>query len=330
MGKGLLVVVPVLNEGRHIEAVLDFLDADISESNATVVVADGGSEDKTAEIVSGYMPKNCSLVLLNNVQKIQASGINEAVRLYSEGKDVLVRIDAHSKYPPGFIQKVTQPIRDGICSSVVVSMETLGGNAFQDAQRALFNSPIGNGGSAHRKVDAVSTFVNHGHHAAFNIEAFCRVGMYNESLAANEDAELDRRFVKGGHKILLNGEATIGYYPRENPVSLAKQYFRNGKFRVLSSQIDGSVLGGRQLIPVLALLSFMLFFVGVACFFYGLPFLGGTLISPFLGYMLLVSTGSVIYMRDASTSRLPLFIVAAIVSHWSFGFGVLKTILRKG
>ena len=49
---GVLVVVPCLNEARHIGPLLDHLLADPALAEAQVVVADGGSQDGTRAIVA--------------------------------------------------------------------------------------------------------------------------------------------------------------------------------------------------------------------------------------------------------------------------------------
>ena len=56
-----LIVVPTLNEARHIAALLDLLIVEADAMGATIVVADGGSNDGTPAIAGGYAgtPRQC-------------------------------------------------------------------------------------------------------------------------------------------------------------------------------------------------------------------------------------------------------------------------------
>src|SRR2546421_453420 len=103
--------------------------------------------------------------------------------------------------------------------SVVVSMIAKGVTCSQMAAAAAQNSKLGNGGSAHRRK-AQGRFVDHGHHALLDVNAFRLVGGYDESFSHNEDAELDFRLTAAGCRIYLCAGADITYYPRKRLLSL--------------------------------------------------------------------------------------------------------------
>jgi succinoglycan biosynthesis protein ExoA len=50
-------------------------------------------------------------------------------------------------------------------------------------------------------------------------------------LKFNEDAEYDRRLVKGGGRIWLADDLVITYVPRSNTISLFRQYMKQGRGR---------------------------------------------------------------------------------------------------
>ncbi len=110
-------------------------------------------------------------------------------------------------------------------------MATVGKVGFQRAVAAAQNSVLGNGGSAHRRA-AVSRYVDHGHHAAFDRAFFLSIGGYNETFSHNEDAEYDHRVALGRRQsesgcVAMSCSAT---FPRRTPAgALAKQYFRHGR-----------------------------------------------------------------------------------------------------
>ena len=55
--------------------------------------------------------------------------------------------------------------------------------------------------------------------------AFLEAGGSDESFTHNEDAELDLRLGKAGHRIWLTGNTFMTYYPRAAFRPLARQYF---------------------------------------------------------------------------------------------------------
>src|SRR6185312_4359051 len=74
-------------------------------------------------------------------------------------------------------------------------------------------------------------WVDHGHHALFDLDHFFGVGGYDESFRANEDAEFDVRLVRGGGRVWLSGEVRVTYYPRATATSLFRQYLHYGQGR---------------------------------------------------------------------------------------------------
>ena len=127
---------------------------------------------------------------------------------------MLLRADAHADYPPGFVAAVTEALAQPGVTSVVVPMRTVGVTPFQRAVAAAQNSRLGNGGSAHRGGGGPSGPVEHGHHAAFDRDAFLRLGGYDERFTHNEDAEHDVRATRAGGLVWMCREAPVTYFPR--------------------------------------------------------------------------------------------------------------------
>src|SRR5206468_2430242 len=128
--------------------------------------------------------------------------------------------------------------------------DSMGETCLQRAIAWVSNSPIGTGGAAHRGGRR-SGFVDHGHHAAFRMAAFRRVGGYDESFTHNEDAELDCRQLALGGRVYLDADIRIGYRPRQTLAALARQYYRYGAGRARTAQRHPGSLRLRQLaVPV--------------------------------------------------------------------------------
>jgi succinoglycan biosynthesis protein ExoA len=224
-------VIPCLNERAHISAIIENLLDDPRWIDPLIVVADGGSLDGTVELVEDLAARDPRVRLAANAKRIQSAGMNLAARLHGAGRGWLVRVDAHSEYPRGYVSAlIDEAQRVGTAASVVVALRTQGRTCFQRAVAAAQNSRLGAGGSAHR-MQGEAGFVDHGHHALIDLEAFFAAGGYDETFTHNEDAELDARLRKNGGRIWLTREIEVGYFPRATVRSLFSQYLSYGRGR---------------------------------------------------------------------------------------------------
>lgn len=226
----ILIVIPCLNEARHIGPLLAQLLPFAKQQDARIIVADGGSNDGTVGIVNEIARGAPEIELLKNPAKLQSAGVNLAVDRYGANSEWLIRIDAHSSYPAGYCATLLEEAGATGADSVTVSLNAVGGGFVQTLAAATQNSRLGNGGSAHRN-SVEGRWVEHGHHALMRISAFRAVGGYDESFRTNEDAELDLRLARAGYKIWLTGRTHVNYFPRRTIGSLARQYFRYGQGR---------------------------------------------------------------------------------------------------
>lgn len=225
-----LIVVPCLNEARHIGPLLEQLSAAVARLGGLIVVVDGGSTDGTREIVARAQERLPAVRLLHNPARIQSAGVNLAVERYGEGATHLIRIDAHCAYPDDYCHVLLDEAARHASASVVVSMEARGAARLQRAIAATQNAPVGNGGSRHR-LEPVGEYVDHGHHALIRLDAFRAVGGYDPAFSHNEDAEFDHRLRAAGHRIWLTARTRAIYFPRDSLRPLARQYYNYGRGR---------------------------------------------------------------------------------------------------
>jgi succinoglycan biosynthesis protein ExoA len=225
-----LVVIPCLNEVRHLENVVTTLVNGKVPSMAMVIV-DGGSTDGSVALAHDLAARFSSVSMLANPKRIQSAGVNLAVQTFGKHAEFLIRIDAHADYPKDYCHVLIEEAERTHASSVVVGMKTAGDQWFQRAVARAQNSLLGNGGSGHRVISKNGRWTEHGHHALMRIDAFLRVGGYDESFSHNEDVELDTRLRQNGYKIWLTGRTSITYYPRSSPASLFRQSVNLGAGR---------------------------------------------------------------------------------------------------
>ena len=110
----LSVVVPVLNEAGGIRAALEAL-APLRERGHEVLVVDGGSSDRTAELAAGL----CNRVL--SAPRGRAAQMNAGARAASG--DALVFLHADTRLPPGADELVLSPLRTSLWGRFDVQIE---------------------------------------------------------------------------------------------------------------------------------------------------------------------------------------------------------------
>jgi len=307
-----LIIIPCLNEEKHIEPLLAKLSREIDHMNAKIVVADGGSKDATREIVARISMSDPRIVLLDNPRRLQSAATNLAVATFGRDYDYLIRIDAHGDYPDDYCRRLVEEAVATQADSVVVSMETVGFGMFQKATAFAQNSKLGNGGSKHRE-GAKGHWTNHGHHALMRIAAFEAVGGYDETFSHNEDAELDYRLKKAGFGIWMTDKTRMVYYPRSSVATLFRQYLGYGRGRAKNILKHGSMPNVRQMLPLLVVPVFIGAFLAVVNWAAVIPFSLWAVAC--VGYGFWMAIGQ----RNPYG---PLAAVSAMVMHfaWSAGF----------
>ncbi|MEZ6002152.1 glycosyltransferase family 2 protein [Hyphomonas sp.] len=318
----ILAVIPTLNEERHIETCIRSLMAgDVQLMEVPLVVADGGSSDETVEIVERLKSEFPNLQLIHNPKRLQAAAMNLAVSsVATSATRYIVRCDAHSIYPAGFILSVAKALEATGAASVVIPMDAVGDTCFERANAWIVDTPLGSGGSVHRG-GKTSGYVDHGHHAGFNIDTYRQVGGYDESFSHNEDAEYDERVAQTGGKIYLDADIRIRYIPRGSVGRLSKQYFNYGKGRARNVRKHGQRLKLRQALPVFALLA-------SAAGLILSPVYWPALILP-LGYFSVLAAASI---AVAVWKQSPCGLFAGLISgtmHMSWAAGFLKEALSR-
>jgi succinoglycan biosynthesis protein ExoA len=323
--RGVLVAIPTLNEASRIGPVLDQLRIDLPpDCGVRFLVVDGGSNDGTQAVVRQLAQADARVALLHNPDRLQSAAINLAARHTLPHETRLVRADAHTAYPPGFIASVVAVLSRDDVDAVVVPMDSMGKTCFGRAAAWVSDTPVGSGGSAHRGGRR-SGFVDHGHHAAWKLDRFRRAGGYNPGFSHNEDAEFDCRMNRMGMRLWLDAGIRLTYFVRPTPVALFHQYRNYGRGRSRTVRHHPGSMRARQFAVPCAMIAM------AAALILAIAVTPLALIVPGLYLAVLALVSVQIALRRRSACGL-LAGFAAFVMHlaWSIGFiGGLLTIRER-
>jgi succinoglycan biosynthesis protein ExoA len=256
-GPSVAVVVPCRDEEQHIETVLESIrQQDLPAGE--VVLVDGGSSDRTMEVVAGYAARHPDFPL----KTVSVHGANIAAALNAgiaaATADVIVRMDAHSL-----------PARDYVRCAVAALIETgaavAGGvwhivpgapNGVAMAIAKAVAHPMGAGDAAYRTASGLPPerrAVDTVPFGCFSKSHWLRVGGYNEELLANEDYEFNYRTLMSGGRVILDTAVQCQYFARTNFAKLARQYFRYGWWKGRMLRQHPASLRWRQTVAALFL-----------------------------------------------------------------------------
>ncbi len=254
------IIVPILNEERYIGKVLEsIVDSDYDKKRMEVFLVDGGSSDKTVEIVKEYQKRYPFFKLLHNPNKTAPYAMNLGIKAARE--EYIVRLDAHAEYPKDYLSKLIHYHDKLQADNVggVVLTEVRNKTATANAIKNVLSDKLGVGSafrSGAKKIQEVDTVP----FGCYKKEVFEKIGLYNECLTRNQDIELNKRLKKAGGKIFLVPDIEAIYYARESFKELAKNNFQNGKWNMLTAYYTNSFssLSLRHYIPLFFVSSIVL------------------------------------------------------------------------
>jgi hypothetical protein len=314
------VVMPVLNEERHLREAVEGVLAQEYPGELELVVALGPSADGTDRIAAELEAEHPGRVrTVANPTGHTPSALNAAVGATKH--DIVVRVDGHALFPADYVRTAVEVLTETGADNVGGVMAAEGTTPFEQAVARAMTSWLGVGGARFHtggeagEADTVYLGV-------FRRAALERVGGYDESFLRAQDWEMNLRIRRSGGLVWFTPRLRVSYRPRGTMRALARQYLDYGRWRRVVIRRHEASATPRYLAPPVALLAVA---AGTAAGLVGLATGSRVLTAGFAlpaGYAVTILLGSLVTGRGlapAAWVRLPV-VYTTMHGSWAVGF----------
>ena len=221
--------VSVIIPARNAEAVLpDALDSVLRQDYGgpiEVIVADGSDTPTMGEMLQQRYP---AVRVTHNPEHIVSTGFNRALR--EARGDIVVRCDAHSTLPPGYVRRAVETLTRTGAATVGGRQIPVGTTMFRRAVAMAMSNFLGAGNARYRLGGAEGP-TDTVYLGAWRRETLVDARGFDIASRVNEDYELNWRLRKQGKVVWFDPELKSAYLPRGSLAALAAQYFNYGRWK---------------------------------------------------------------------------------------------------
>lgn len=227
------MLVPVLDEEHHIRDSVAAMQAQRLEGEVEFLFIDGGSIDRTGEILAQLAVEDPRVRLLCNPHRRTPNALNIGLR--DARGEFVARMDAHTVYPPDYLQRGVERLSRGDVGWVSGPQLARGTNTWSRRVALALSTRLGTGGAAFRREQSGEREVDTGFTGMWRRDLLLRFGGWDEDWPVDQDYELAARIRTAGERIVCLPEMAADYIPRDSLRRLARQYWWYGYYRVKTS-----------------------------------------------------------------------------------------------
>jgi succinoglycan biosynthesis protein ExoA len=321
------IIIPCFNEEATIGDTLSAIYGQtFPRFDMEVVVSDSMSTDQTRAVIADFQNSHPELAVcvVENTARIIPAALNRAIEA-AQG-EIIVRMDAHSKPYPEYVQNCVCSLEEGHGDNVGGVWEIKPGGPGWAAEgiATAASHPFGAGDAAYRLKPGAGV-VDTVPFGAFRKSLVDEVGAFDESLLSNEDYEFNVRVRRAGKVVWLDPRIRSVYYARPDFGALARQYWRYGFWKARMLRRYPETLRWRQALPPVFVASvIILLFLS-----FWLP--ARILLSvDLLAYLaLLVTAGLLLAIQRGQPALAFGFPIAVATIHFSWGTGLLWSLISS-
>jgi GT2 family glycosyltransferase len=226
---------------------MDAMSAQRFDGTVEFLFVDGGSDDRTREIVAERASEDPRFKLFDNPARRVPNALNVGLR-HARGEFV-ARMDAHTAYPPDYLQIGAERLRRGDVDWVSGPQIATGADGWSGAVALALSLPLGVGGAQFRNPTDREIETDTGFTGLFRRSTLEALGGWDEDWHVNEDGELAARVRQRGGSIVCVPGMAARYYPRASLGALARQYWIYGQFRAKTSRRYPESMRRSHLLP---------------------------------------------------------------------------------
>jgi len=317
---GMSVVMPILNEERHLAAAVRRILEQDYPGDLQVIMSIGPSTDRTHKIAEELAAADPRLQVVDNPSGRTPAGLNLGIA--AADYEIIARVDGHGELTDGYLQRAVELLDETGAANVGGVMDAQGQTPFEEAVAYAYTSRLGIGGSKFHLEESPAGPADTVFLGVFRKQALLDVGGFDETLHRAQDWELNYRLRRRGEVVWFSPELKVTYRPRSSARALAAQFYLTGKWRRELVRRHSDTANLRYLAPPVAVAGLGIGTAGG---------LAGTItdklilklgwLAP-LGYLLLIMVGSVTArgLSQQARARLP---IVLIIMHLAWGAGFL-------
>jgi glycosyltransferase involved in cell wall biosynthesis len=223
------VLVPVLDEERHVRAAAAAMQAQDFDGSAEFLFVDGGSTDRTPEILRELAADDARIRILANPQRSTPIALNIGLR--AARGEFVARMDAHTHYPPNYLATGVERLRRGDVAHVSGPQLAEGDSKWSRRVALALSTRLGTGGASFRHDRDAEFEVDSGFTGIWTRATLEEQGGWDEGWPNDQDSELAARIRSRGGRIVCVPEMGARYIPRDSLRALWRQYWRYGLYR---------------------------------------------------------------------------------------------------
>jgi glycosyltransferase involved in cell wall biosynthesis len=318
------IIIPCFNEEKFISQVINnIIEQDYPKEKTEILIIDGGSNDKTLNIIDEYTKFHRYITVLNNPNKIVPHALNMGIN--NSTGDIILRMDAHCIYPKNYITELVKKIFELHADNVGAILETRAGNSSSKALSIAYatSSIFGMGNSLFRVGTEKIVEADTVPFGCYRKEVFEKIGLFDEDLVRNQDDEFNARLIKNGGKIFLIPSVKVVYFARDTFSKLAKMFYEYGLFKPLVNKKVGKPSTLRQFAPPL----FVLFLALFPILLY-VPIIKYFSVGFIIFYLFFAAYFSIKSCVSNKKIGLLLMIPSFFLIHLSYGWGYIRGIFK--
>jgi glycosyltransferase involved in cell wall biosynthesis len=325
MIKKVSIVIPCRNEEKYIvDCVRSLLTNGYDPALLEILVVDGKSTDRTAELVEQLNKEYTQVRLLVNEKKVTPNALN--IGIHNATGNYILIASAHSAFSKGYIATLVEEIEkleNAVAVGGVMKTEVKNETPVSLAIKEVLSNKFGVGNAMFRigieKVTKVDTVP----FGLYRAEKLKEINGYDERLIRNHDIEMSKRLLAQGGNIYLIPNAVCTYFAREKYSKLSQNNYNNGKWNILTVFITKNFksLSIRHFVPLIFVFSLILPLLASLLFF---PLIWLSLAS-LSAYLIGVAYFS--FKAQVKGTTLLHLVMAFFLLHFSYGIGSLIGLL---